>query len=256
MLEEETEVKAEDNLKDTEGQVEENQGQSKPEETQPTHKDEYEVEPGKRVSLEELKSGFMKDADYRRKTAEVAEDRRRLQAERESLYSRQGAMYGQQKETEEEVNPIEVLANEVIRLKSAYARDYLNGQIDKLAAKYPEADRRSVFAACWSNPNAIIEDEMVQSHDSIIQRVSKAKPPATLEEFFKTNPKAKEDYDRKVQEDFMRKKAMKPKGASTGSGGSAASAETVKEKEERPKSYSEVSARLKDRLKEEGDESF
>ena len=254
MLEEETEVKAEGNPQDTKGQAPENQGQSKPEETQlPT---EVEVEPGKRVSLEELKSGYLKDSDYRRKTAEVAEERRRLQAERESMYSRQGSVYGPAKETEEEVNPIEVLANEVIRLKSIYARDYLNGQIDKLIAKYPEADRKAVFSACWSNPNAIIEDEMGQSHESIIQRVSKAKPPATLEEFWKANPRAKEDYDRKVQEDFMKKKAMKSKGATTGSGGSSASAETVKEVEKRPTTYREIGEQLKARLQEEDKESF
>lgn len=252
---EETEVKSEDNPQDTGGQVEENQGQSKPEETQPPI--EVEVEPGKRVSLEELKSGYLKDADYRRKTAEIAEERRRLQAERESMiYSRHGAQYGPPQETEEEVNPIEVLANEVIRLKAAYARDYLNNQIERLSAKYPEADSKAVFNACWSNPNAVIEDEMVRSHESIIERVSKAKPPATLDEFFKANPKAKEEYDRKREEEYLRKKAMKSKGAGTGSGASASSAETVREKTEKLKTYSEISQRLKDRLAEEKDESF
>lgn len=246
-----------DNQEVKPGQVQENQGQPAPETNQPV---EVELADGTRVSLEELKSGYMKDGDYRRKTAEVADERRRVQQERDAARAYQPERGQPYREPVEEPEPIELVAREVVALRTAYARDYLGREIDKLAAKYPDADKDAVFAACWSNPNAIIANEM-DKNQSIIQakiaaRMPKSQAPATLDEFFKLNPKAKEEYDRKREEDYLRKKAMKSSATKTVSGGSSGSAETVHEKESKPANYREATENLKKRFAEEDNESF
>ena len=223
---------------------------------------EVELADGTKVSLEELKGGFMKDADYRRKTAEIAEERRRLQADRdeERRMVRSQANLEREATVPEDVNPIDVVVKELIGVKTYIARDYLNREIDKFMAKYPEADRDAVFSSCWANPNAVIENEMSRSHDTILRRVTektaKAQPPATLEEFFKQNPKAKEEYDRKQQEEYLRKKAMKPSESKPVSTGGSGSTESFREPVKKATSYREVSERLKARMAEEKDESF
>jgi len=247
-----------DSQKEQTGQVEENQGQPKPETNQPI---EVELEDGTRVSVEELRSGYMKDSDYRKKTAELAEERRRLQREQDMARNAyQPPLRQSVEETEEEVDPYQLLAREVVMLKTAYARDYLSREIDKFSAKYPDTDKKAAFAACWSNPNANIEDEVRSSHEAIQAKIAEKAPkgpiPATLEEFFKLNPKAKAEYDKRTQEDYLRKKAQKP--AETRKAPESSSAATVREERQKPstETYSDVTERLKARLKEESDESF
>lgn len=53
------------------------------EDTQPEDP-EFEVE-GAKVKLSELRAGYMKDADYRRKTTEVAETKRAIEGERQEI---------------------------------------------------------------------------------------------------------------------------------------------------------------------------
>ena len=263
--EEETEAKPEETLEEQEGQASDSQGQSEakvePSSGQPPV--EVELADGTRVSIEELKSGYLKDADYRRKTAEVADERRRVQQERESIaarsYSPQGAIYGGG-EPQEEPEPLEVLAKAVVGLQTAYARDLLVREMERLAPKYSDADKKAVFAECWSNPQANIEEVMKGSHAAIQAkleaRASSGKAPATLDEFFKANPKAKEEYDRKREEEYLRKKAGKPSPKPAISSGSASAA--TARVQERPKgtTYHEVGEALKERFKEEKDESF
>jgi hypothetical protein len=260
MSDEETVGQPEGNQEGSTGQAQGNQGQAAPATNQPN---DVELADGTRVTLEELKSGFMKDADYRRKTADIAEERRRLQVERDT----ERRMVRSQANTEpatapdEEANPLDIVVRELIGVKTYIARQYLNGEINKLQTKYPEADPESVFASCWANPNASIEDEMTRSHESISRRIgektAKGQPPATLEEFFKQNPKAKEEYDRKQQDEYLRKKAQKSSEAKTvAATGSSGSSETFREPVKKATSYREVSERLKARLAEEKDESF
>lgn len=246
-----------ENQEELTDQVPGDQGQPAPKESQPT---EVELPDGTRVSLDELKSGYMKDADYRKKTADVAEERRRLQAERDAQAryaprSQANLDAPAYQEADEEVNPIAVLGREVVGLKTYVARQYLNSEIDRLMAQYPDADKSSVFSACWSNPNANIENEMQKSQaiidEKVARKASQVKAPATLDEFFKQNPKAKEEYDKKQREEYMRKKAMKSGAAQTGSSASASSAETVRDKEKTVSSYREATERLKERFKEE-----
>jgi hypothetical protein len=255
-MEKETEVKREGNQQEGQaGQSQGNQGQASQEGNQPIL---VELPDGTKVSVEELKAGFLKDADYRRKTAELAAERRRLQAERDAEQAatsrRSVANQYPERNDDEEPDPLKVLANEVIALKTAYARDFLNREIEKMSSKYPEADRRAVFDACWANPNASIEDEMDRSHTVIAKRIQErsTKTPASLDEFFKTNPKAKEEYDQKLLEEHMRKKSMKSQDSKTvTSGGSSSSAQSFSDKETPAKSYRDVSNKLKERFKEE-----
>jgi len=258
-----TEVKSDGSQEVKPGQAKETPGQAAPESNQPIT--EVELPDGTKVSVEELKAGYQKDADYRRKTAALAAERRQLEADRAAMEQAapKRSYVNQVAEgvDEEEPNPMQILANEVLALKTAYARDYLNREIDKRVTIYPEADRKAVFDACWSNPRTNIDEEMAQSHETITkkltERMAQNKSPQTLEEFFKTHPKEKEDYDRKVLDENLRKKAMKSEEAKTvpATGGSS-SAESVHEVVKPAKGYSEISKRLKERLKEENKESF
>lgn len=54
------------------------------EEDTPPEDPEFEVE-GAKVKLSELRAGYMKDADYRRKTTEVAETKRAVEGERQEI---------------------------------------------------------------------------------------------------------------------------------------------------------------------------
>jgi len=247
------EVKPQDNPQDQEGQVQGNQGQPTPPVSQPA---EVELSDGTKVSVEELKKGYLRDGDYRRKTQEVAAQRRQLEAERQMvLQGRRGSqsLLSPEMEPEEEPNPYEILAKEIIGLKTAYARDYLKNEIDKLNRDYPEADKKAVFDACWSNPNAVIEEEMRRSHEIVLDRVnekvSKVKQPATLDDFLRQHPDEKKKYDERLLADYHAKKLGKQE-AATGTVASGSGGQTFSEPEDRPKGYGNISQKLKERLKE------
>lgn len=254
-----TEGETERNQQDQAGQAQGNQGQPTPDANQPV---EVELADGTRVSLEELKSGYLKDADYRKKTAEIADERRRLQQQEREQSARYvpRSQANLEPEPEEEENPLAVVVKELAGIKTYVAHDLLTREINRLSEKYPDADKATVYNACWSNPYANIEGEMTRSQEAIQAKIAakmpKGQAPATLDEFFKANPKAKEDYDRKVQEDFMRKKAQKSTDTKTVASTSSGSAETVRESQPRSASYREATAKLKEQFKEEGDESF
>lgn len=71
----ETEEEAEEEVADEESEEEE---EGEPEDP------EFEVE-GAKVKLSELRAGYMKDADYRRKTSEVAETKRAVEGQRQEV---------------------------------------------------------------------------------------------------------------------------------------------------------------------------
>lgn len=67
-----------------EAESDEDQDESEEEEDTPPEDPEYEVD-GAKVKLSELRAGYMKDADYRRKTSEVAETKRAVEGERQEV---------------------------------------------------------------------------------------------------------------------------------------------------------------------------
>lgn len=67
-----------------EGEEAELDDESEEEEESQPEDPEYEVD-GAKVRLSELRAGYMKDADYRRKTSEVAETKRAVEGERQEI---------------------------------------------------------------------------------------------------------------------------------------------------------------------------
>ncbi|MFL9582368.1 hypothetical protein [Stenotrophomonas sp. AB1(2024)] len=67
-----------------EAEEEASEEESEEEEETPPEDPEFEVE-GAKVKLSELRAGYMKDADYRRKTSEVAETKRAVEGERHEV---------------------------------------------------------------------------------------------------------------------------------------------------------------------------
>jgi len=162
--------------------------------------------------------------------------------------------------TDEEPDPMQVLAQEVVGLKALYARDFLNREIERLSSsKYPDMDKKAVFDACWSNPNAVIDDEAARSHNEVNRRVTERTSqvkPQTVEDFWKANPKAKEEYDRRLIDTYNANKQQQSAPSPGGGSGSAAGGETFHEDEKPADSYRDATKRLKERLKSEGSESF
>jgi len=228
-----------------EGQVNGEHGQTEgtptPAEGQP-EENFVELSDGEKVTLEELKKGYMKDADYRQKTADVAAERARLAAIEEER-NRRGYTEGRE-EPEEEVNPLALIDQRLTRMEMLNAKSYLTKEIDRLVEKYPEADKKSVYDSCWNNPNAIIENEMSRSHSSISERIS-AKS-TDVEALLKKNPEAEKKLKKKYIDEYNANKQLKTTaGTGTGAGGS----ETVIEEETSAKSRSEASANLREKLK-------
>ena len=239
----ETKVNPEDNPE--EGQVEGEHGQPEvtptPIEGQPEEAF-VELSDGEKVTLEELKKGYMKDADYRQKTADVANERIRLAAIEEER-NRRGYTGGRE-EPEEEVNPLAIIDQRLTRMEMLNAKAYLTTEIDRLEKKFPEADKKSVYDSCWNNPNAVIENEMNRSHTSISERISKK--GTDVEALLKADPKAEEKLKKKYIDEYNAKKQLK---ANAGTGTGAGGGETVIEEVKPAGSRSEASANLRERLK-------
>ena len=239
----ETKVNPEDNP--IEGQVEGEHGHTEgtpaPTGGQP-EENLVELTDGEKVTLGELKKGYMKDADYRQKTADVAAEKARLAAieeERNRLsYERNEG------EQPEEVDPLTLIDQRLTRMEMLNAKAYLTTEIDRLAEKFPEADKKSVYDSCWNNPNANIENEMSRSHTSINERIS-AKS-TDVETLLKKDPEAEKKLKKKYIDEYNANKQLKTTaGTGTGAGGS----ETVIEEETSAKSRSEASANLREKLK-------
>lgn len=239
----ETKVNPEDNPE--EGQVDGERGQTEgtpaPAEGQP-EENLVELSDGEKVTLEELKQGYMKDADYRRKTADVANERIRLAAIEEER-NRRGYTGGRE-EPEEEVNPFALLDQRLTRMEMLNAKNYLTTEIDRLVEKFPEADKKSVYDSCWNNPNAVIENEMNRSHASISERISKKS--TSVEALLKADPKAEEKLRKKYIDEYNAKKQLK---ANAGTGTGAGGGETVTDVVKPAGSRSEASANLREKLK-------
>lgn len=83
---EEEDVEPTDETEEVEEEADTEEPDEEPEEEEDTQPEdpEFEVE-GSKVKLSELRAGYMKDADYRRKTTEVAETKRAIEGERQEV---------------------------------------------------------------------------------------------------------------------------------------------------------------------------
>lgn len=73
-------------LAEEQEEAEEEESEEESEEEEPPEPEDPEIEvDGGKVKLSELKAGYMKDADYRRKTSEVAETKRAVEGERQEI---------------------------------------------------------------------------------------------------------------------------------------------------------------------------
>jgi len=246
----ETEGHANDNLEGTKGQVEGNQGQAKKSSgTAGSQPDLVELPGGEKVTREELVKGYMKDADYRQKTATVKEEKERAEEERRQYEAERQALYNQRiptgEEEKEEQNPIDVLNARVQNMEVHYLRDYLQKEIQSKSTKYPDADTAAVFDACWANPRANIEKEMEKNQT----RIAAARENVTVEQVLSRDAEAKKKYDSKIINDWLAKKQQKD---DAGSGVGSGSGEIVIENEEKPvaKSYGDIGRRIKEKMKE------
>jgi hypothetical protein len=204
-----------------------------------------ELPTGEKVTIGQLKKERLMEADYRKKTTELADERRRLQEEKIRLqaYAEASQARPDAGTEEEELAPEEVLVRGLQtaierqnRLEAIFAKNYLESQIDKLKLKYPEADAEDVFRSCWSNRNAVIEDEMKRSHEKIATKTIKPE---------KLDAKTIEEIERRGYEKILAQK----KAAATGSGGAGSGSGVVNQSKEPPKTYEEAGKSLRAELK-------
>jgi hypothetical protein len=203
-----------------------------------------ELSPGEKVTVGQLKKERMMEADYRKKTADLAQERRRIEEDKIRLQAYAEVNQGRQEPAqEEELAPEEIIARtaQVIvdrqnRLEAIFAKNFLDNQIEKLKVKYPEADPEEVFRSCWTNGNAVIDDEMKRSHEKIATKTIK---PERLD------AKTIEEIEQRGYEKISARK----KAAATGSGGAGAGGGVVNLTKEPPKTYGEAGASLRAELK-------
>ena len=133
----------------------------------------------------ELRSGYMKDADYRKKTSEVAEQRRSLAAERQSFGEARAEAQAQ----------LEALAEKVVKREPTIQRDELaeelaeNPMAKRLMEKIDAADKRAAAAEARA---VAIEDgirkrdeaSMVNAHRSMVRELRKTDPDLDEEKLF------------------------------------------------------------------------
>lgn len=247
----ETEGQIKDNLEGTKGQVGDNQGQTKKtSDSTGSQPDLVELPSGEKVTPEELIAGYTKDADYRQKTALLAEDKkrteekeRRLEAERQAFYEQNAPT---REEGTEEENPIERMNARVQNLEVHFLQDYLKTEIQKVSAKYPDADAEAVFDSCWANPRANIEKEMERNQ----KRVVEARDEVTVEQVLAKDPDAKKKYESKIINDWLAKKNQS-KEAGGGVGSGTEGVVTEPDEKVKAKSYNEIGKRVKDKIKEQ-----
>lgn len=140
---------------------------------------------GKEVTLDELQSGYMKDADYRKKTAELAELRREAEAERESIKELQSVQENVLKEREilTEVLSSTVLTNDQLKqireskgieayVDAKEANDLRQKQIQSLRDKN-KADRDGML----ENQTKELEKVAEQERQQLLSKVPDLKNP-------------------------------------------------------------------------------
>jgi len=219
---EQNKVNPEETSQDQGGQTKGNQGQQVSTQdgtsgSQPQLTDEtlVELSDGQKVTFGELKKSRMMEADYRQKTSALAEERRRLEAEKVERERQRFEQPGWTGESEE-VDPTQVLLSRLGYVEALVLDGKVKTEISRLQSQYPDADPDAVFKACWARPDLrkgpeIVEEEMRKDHE----RISKFKQPPPIEELLKADPKKDEELEAYYVNRYLQKKK---KAASGGSG--------------------------------------
>lgn len=215
-----------------------------PDVSQLSDETEIELPDGGKVKVGELKKGYMKDADYRQKTEEIAREREKIDELRADV---RNEFQARRDVSEGELpTPEEIMEGRMQRLEASNAHTFLTGKIDRLTEKFPEADKDVVFDRCWANPNAVIEEEMKRSHT----KMEAVKSSVTQ---FNTDDE-RDKYDKGVIEKYLANKKQKKSAAggfATPSGGT----EAVKADEKEPaKTIEEAGDRLRASLKAQSED--
>ena len=114
---------------------------------------------GEQVTLDELKKGYMKDADYRQKTTEVAERRRGLDTKEQEIATKEAEINeiitslqtGDQTPAQDpkQVEQLKSLQEEIKSLKGSYYMDKLDSGFEALAKTHKdfkfEKDKNGVY---------------------------------------------------------------------------------------------------------------
>jgi hypothetical protein len=157
----------------------------------------------KASQIEEFEKGYMKDADYRRKTQELSEQRRAMAAQEQELQQyRQAVAALQQKDPYFLAQAQRILQGQPA--EDPYAQDPymqairqqgqaiqgmfqmqqelatkqnlidLENELAALEERYPQMDRDKVVAAIAANPNVDTEDVARISHEEMNHRVKRS----------------------------------------------------------------------------------
>ncbi|MBU0598813.1 hypothetical protein KKF61_07575 [Patescibacteria group bacterium] len=206
---------------------------------------------GRVVTFGELQKGNMLDADYRKKTTALAEEKRRLEEEKARLTQRPtspppryGGPEAYNEGDGEEQDPVVLLAKEIQGVKAFQAHQLLSAEIDRVAKDFPDADRETVYKICWANPyNTDIREEMQKSHEKIVV----AKTPPKDKYLDLTDAQARAKYEEEV---IAKYNANKLKGGGAGGfAGGGAGNNAVVEPGQPPKDFDDAKERLKAALK-------
>ena len=142
------------------------QGEQTPTQTEPNPNQEekhqlpefIEID-GQKVPLEELKNGYLRQADYTRKTQELAETRRRLQYA-EQLYNAiyQNPEVAQQLAEKFNLPYLDPNQAQVMELQNKYYDLLIEKEVNELKSKYGDFDVYSVLQFAYDRQIANLED--------------------------------------------------------------------------------------------------
>ena len=203
---------------------------------------------GRVVTFGEMQKGVMFEADYRKKTAALADEKRRLDEERarsiqQPTHSSQRASGPGAYAEEEEPDPIAILAEQVQKVQAFQAHQVLAAEITKLSKDFPDADQEAVYQKCWANPYTTqIRDEMERSH----AKIAAVKTPPKDRYLDLTDPVAKAKYE---EEAIARYNAKKVAGGGAGGFAGGGAGVAVTEPGQPPKDLAEAGDRLRNALK-------
>jgi len=205
---------------------------------------------GRVVTFGELQKGVMFEADYRKKTSALAEEKRNLEEEKARLSRgptlsspRVGGPEAYSEETEEP-DPILILAEQVRNVQAFQAHQLLAGEIERHSREFPDADKETVYKICWANPRSTdIGEEMKRSHEKIVA----VKTPPKERYLDLTDPAAKAAYEDELIAKYNAKKSTG--GGSGGFATGAGAGTTVTDPSKPPKDMKEAGDRLRNALK-------
>jgi len=262
----EPKVNPDNNPVDDKGQVKGNQvNQDNPEGDTGNQPELVELPDGSKVPKDEVLKGYMKDADYRKKTAELARDREELERQMEEASRREPPTPSGGEVNFDDMTPDEVREYEhrqamgvVQNLTGMFIQDKLERKITELKAKpeFADADPQAVFDACMANPKTQIEAEMKKSHE----KIAKLKSPESIAQLIEKSPELKEALKKQFGEKAVAEyqASKKKKASQLGMSGATGEGSTLPSEEpDKPaETIEEASKRLRNTLENEPDEAL